>query len=218
LAWCDHPAIQSKLLRTIQESEVRPVGSNQAYPVDIRILAATNRDLAKEVAENNFREDLFYRLNVVAIEVPPLRERKEDLALLAKYFLKRFATDVTPTRDIARKTYFCLENHDWPGNIRELENVIRRAIALGRGERIEPEDLPANIFTPAGDGFAPVHIPSDDSMASYEKSAILNALKKSGYNRRIAAQILGVGEATLYRKISKYGLISKTERTAGNQE
>jgi DNA-binding NtrC family response regulator len=212
------PAIQSKLLRTIQESEVRPVGSNQAYPVDIRILAATNRDLAKEVAENNFREDLFYRLNVVAIEVPPLRERKEDLALLAKYFLKRFATDVTPTRDIARKTYFCLENHDWPGNIRELENVIRRAIALGRGERIEPEDLPANIFTPAGDGFAPVHIPSDDSMASYEKSAILNALKKSGYNRRIAAQILGVGEATLYRKISKYGLISKTERTAGNQE
>ena len=212
------PAIQSKLLRTIQESEVRPVGSNQAYPVDIRLLAATNRDLAREVAENNFREDLFYRLNVVAIEVPPLRERKEDLALLAKYFLKRFATDVTPTRDIARKTYFCLENHDWPGNIRELENVIRRAIALGKSELIEPEDLPANIFTPAGDGFAPVDIPSDDSMASYEKSAILNALKKSGYNRRIAAQILGVGEATLYRKISKYGLISKTERTAGNQE
>jgi DNA-binding NtrC family response regulator len=212
------PAIQSKLLRTIQESEVRPVGSNQAYPVDIRILAATNRDLSKEVAENNFREDLFYRLNVVAIEVPPLRERKEDLALLAKYFLKRFATDVTPTRDIARKTYFCLENHDWPGNIRELENVIRRAIALGKSELIEPEDLPANIFTPAGDGSAPVDIPSDDSMASYEKSAILNALKKSGYNRRIAAQILGVGEATLYRKISKYELISKTERTAGNQE
>ncbi|MBW1695137.1 MAG: hypothetical protein JRJ41_13580, partial [Deltaproteobacteria bacterium] len=113
-------------------------------------------------------------------------------------------------RDIARKTYFCLENHDWPGNIRELENVIRRAIALGKSELIEPEDLPANIFTPAGNGSAPVDIPSDDSMASYEKSAILNALKKSGYNRRIAAQILGIGEATLYRKISKYGLIART--------
>lgn len=204
------PAIQSKLLRTVQESEVRPVGSNKAHPVDIRILAATNRDLAREVAGNNFREDLYYRLNVVVIEVPPLRERKDDIALLAKYFLKRFATDLTPTRDIARKTYFCLENHDWPGNIRELENVIRRAIALGRSELIEPEDLPANIFTPAGYGPGPTDIPSDDSMTSYEKSAILNALKKSGYNRRIAAQILGVGEATLYRKISKYGLTART--------
>ena len=204
------PAIQSKLLRTVQESEVRPVGSNKAYPVIIRILAATNRDLAREVAGNNFREDLYYRLNVVVIEVPPLRERKDDIALLAKYFLKRFATDLTPTKDIARKTYFFLENYDWPGNIRELENVIRRAIALGRSELIEPEDLPANIFTPAGYGPGPTDIPSDDSMTSYEKSAILNALKKSGYNRRIAAQILGVGEATLYRKISKYGLIART--------
>ena len=204
------PAIQSKLLRTVQESEVRPVGSNKAHPVDIRILAATNRDLAREVAGNNFREDLYYRLNVVVIEVPPLRERKDDIALLAKYFLKRFATDLTPTKDIARKTYFFLENYDWPGNIRELENVIRRAIALGRSELIEPEDLPANIFTPAGYGPGPTDIPSDDSMTSYEKSAILNALKKSGYNRRIAAQILGVGEATLYRKISKYGLTART--------
>jgi DNA-binding NtrC family response regulator len=205
------PAIQSKLLRTIQESEVRPVGSNQAYPVDIRILAATNRDLAKEVADNNFREDLFYRLNVVVVEVPPLRDRKEDLALLAKYFLERFATDLAPTKEIARQTYLYLENYDWPGNIRELENVIRRTIALGRTELIEPKDLPANIFAPAGDGPAPVETPSGDSMASYEKSAIINALKKSGFNRRTAAQMLGIGEATLYRKISKYGLAAKTE-------
>ena len=204
------PAIQSKLLRTIQESEVRPVGSNKAYPVDIRILAATNRDLAKEVAANNFREDLFYRLNVVVVEVPPLRERKEDIALLTNYFLKRFATDLAPAREVARQTYLCLENYDWPGNIRELENVVRRTIALGRNERIEPEDLPVNIFAPAGDGPRPVETPSGDSMAAYEKSAILNALKKSGYNRRIAAQILGIGEATLYRKIAKYGLGAKT--------
>jgi DNA-binding NtrC family response regulator len=187
------------------------VGSNQAYPVDIRILAATNRDLAKEVADNNFREDLFYRLNVVVVEVPPLRDRKEDLALLAKYFLERFATDLAPTKEIARQTYLYLENYDWPGNIRELENVIRRTIALGRTELIEPKDLPANIFAPAGDGPAPVETPSGDSMASYEKSAIINALKKSGFNRRTAAQMLGIGEATLYRKISKYGLAAKTE-------
>ena len=205
------PAIQSKLLRTIQESEVRPVGSNKAYPVNIRILAATNRDLAAEVAGNNFREDLYYRLNVVGIEVPPLRERKEDVALLAKYFLKRFASDLTPAKEVARETCMCLDNYDWPGNIRELENVIRRAIALGKSEAIAPEDLPSTIFSPAGDNRGPTDIPSDDTMASYEKAAILNALKKSGHNRRIAAQILGIGEATLYRKISKYRLIARAE-------
>jgi DNA-binding NtrC family response regulator len=204
------PAIQSKLLRTIQESEVRPVGSSKAYPVDIRILSATNRDLVEEVAANNFREDLYYRLNVVVIEVPPLRERREDIALLSKYFLKRFTSDLTPAKEIAGETYFCLENYVWPGNIRELENVIRRATALGRSEMILPEDLPANIYMPSDRGSPQVDIPSDGSMASYEKSAILNALKKSGYNRRIAAKILGVGEATLYRKISKYGLTSRT--------
>jgi DNA-binding NtrC family response regulator len=202
------PAIQSKLLRTVQESEVRPVGSNKAYPVDIRILAATNRDLAREVAGNNFREDLYYRLNVVVIEVPPLRERKDDIALLAKYFLKRFATDLTPTRDIARKTYFFLENHSWPGNIRELENVIRRAIALGRSEMISPEDLPPNIFAPSGKVALDNDLPADDNLEAYEKAAIQNALAKSGNNRRKAAEMLGIGEATLYRKITKYSLKS----------
>jgi DNA-binding NtrC family response regulator len=201
------PAIQSKMLRTLQESEVRPVGSNKAYPVDIRLLAATNRDLEVEVGRNNFREDLYYRLSVVVIEVPPLRERKEDIPLLTKFFLKRFATDLTPAKDIDRETLLCLENYDWPGNIRELENIIRRAIALGRSEVITPEDLPAKIYTLPGPGPEPIDIPDDGSMASYEKSAIFNALKKSGNNRRIAAQILGIGEATLYRKISKYGLV-----------
>jgi DNA-binding NtrC family response regulator len=201
------PAIQSKMLRTIQESEVRPVGSNKTYPVDIRLLAATNRDLEVEVGRNNFREDLYYRLSVVVIEVPPLRERKEDIPLLAKFFLKRFATDLTPAKEIDRETLLCLENYDWPGNIRELENIIRRAIALGRSEVITPEDLPAKIYTHPGPGPEPIDIPSDGSMASYEKSAIFNALKKSSNNRRIAAQILGISEATLYRKISKYGLV-----------
>jgi DNA-binding NtrC family response regulator len=203
------PAIQSKLLRTIQESEVRPVGSNKAYPMDIRLLAATNRNLADEIFSNNFREDLYYRLSVVEIQVPPLRDRKEDITLLAKFFLKRFSSDLTPAAEIARETFSWLENYDWPGNIRELENVIRRAIALGRSKVIAPEDLPANIFTPPGHGSEPSDLPSDDTMAAYEKSAIFNALKKSGYNRRVAAKILGIGEATLYRKIAKYGLSAR---------
>jgi DNA-binding NtrC family response regulator len=207
------PAIQSKLLRTIQESEVRPVGSNKSYPVDIRILAATNRNLEAEVAANNFREDLYYRLNVVVIVVPPLRERKEDIALLAKYFLKRFASHLTPAKEVGRETCICLENYEWPGNIRELENVIRRAIALGKNETVTPQDLPSNIFSPPGGDPEPTEIPSDDTMAAYEKSAILNALKISGHNRRSAAQILGIGEATLYRKISKYGLVARTENS-----
>lgn len=202
--------IQSKLLRTIQEGEVRPVGSNRAHPVDIRILAATNRNLQEEVAGNRFREDLYYRLGVVVIEVPPLRARKEDVPLLAKFFIKRFATDLTPVRGIDRQTLAFMENYDWPGNVRELENVIRRAMALGKGELIAPADMPASIVGQPSSGINPVDGPSDDSMAAYEKAAVLNALTKSGNNRRIAARILGIGEATLYRKISKYGLAGES--------
>jgi DNA-binding NtrC family response regulator len=204
------PAMQSKLLRTIQEREVRPVGSNKASPVDIRLLAATNRNLEAEVACNNFREDLYYRLNVVIFEVPPLRERKDDIPLLARYFIKRFATDLTPAKEIDREALLCMENYNWPGNIRELENVIRRAFALGNSGVLTLEDIPANIAGRPGPGADPVDRPSDDRLASYEKLAILNALKKSGNNRRVAAHILGIGEATLYRKISKYRLNEKT--------
>jgi len=198
------PAIQVKLLRTIQEKEVRPVGSTKSYRVDVRILGATNRDLAEEIAQKNFREDLFYRLNVITINVPPLKDRMEDIALLAKYFIKRFSTDFSPVKDISKEALACLENYDWPGNVREQENVIRRAMALGKGEIILPEDLPPNIYVSPSKSSQDVDNITGDSLAAFERAAIHNALKKSGNNRKKAAQILGIGEATLYRKINKY--------------
>jgi DNA-binding NtrC family response regulator len=200
------PAIQVKLLRTIQESEVRPVGSSSSSKVDIRIISATNRDLAAEVANANFREDLFYRLNVLVLNVPSLRDRMDDVVLLAKYFVKNFATDFSTVKDISNDALMCLQNYNWPGNIRELENVIRRAIALGRDAFIQPEDLPAGIFTPPGKTTPEKGLPADDSLEAYEKAAIQNALAKCNDSRRKAAEILGIGEATLYRKITKYGL------------
>lgn len=198
------PSIQVKLLRTIQEKEVRPVGSSRSYEVDVRILAATNRDLAGEVARGNFREELLYRLNVLTITVPPLRDRNEDIPLLARYFLKRFSTDCSPVKEISREALFCLQSYSWPGNVRELENVVRRAVALGRGDTILPEDLPPNLYSQPGKASQSIARPSDDSLAAYEKTCIQNALAKSGNNRKRAAQILGIGEATLYRKIKKY--------------
>ncbi len=198
------PTIQVKLLRTIQEKEVRPVGSTKNYRVDVRILGATNRDLAEEVAQKNFREDLFYRLNVITINVPPLKDRMEDIALLARYFIKRFSTDFSPVKDISKEALACLENYDWPGNVREQENVIRRAMALGKGEIILPEDLPSNIYVSPSKSSQDVDNITGDSLAAFERAAIHNALKKSGNNRKKAAQILGIGEATLYRKINKY--------------
>lgn len=198
------PAIQVKLLRTIQEREVRPVGSSKRYHVDVRVLAATNRNLEEELARGNFREDLFYRLNVVALDVPPLRDRREDIPLLARYFIRRFRNDFSPVKDISQDALLRLANHDWPGNVRELENVVRRAMALGKRETIMCEDLPPNIYVPPA---KPTHItdgPADDSLEAYEREAIQNALGKSGNSRKKAARILGIGEATLYRKIKKY--------------
>jgi len=198
------PAIQVKVLRTIQEREVRPVGSSKSYQVDVRILAATNRDLAKEVSLGNFREDLFYRLNVVTLSVPPLRDRREDIPLLARYFVKRFANDFSPVKDIAKEALSSLENYDWPGNIREIENVIRRAVALGREDIILPEDFPPNIYQPPSGALQKIGHPSDGSLATYENAAIQDAQAKSRGNSKKAAEILGIGEATVYRKMRKY--------------
>ncbi|HOS97233.1 MAG TPA: sigma-54 dependent transcriptional regulator [Deltaproteobacteria bacterium] len=198
-------AIQVKLLRTIQEREVRPVGSPRSYPIDVRIVAATNKNLAEEAAVGRFREDLLYRLNVVSIHVPPLRDHKEDIPLLARFFVKDFRTSVSRVKDISREAIECLERYAWPGNIRELANVIRRATALGAGDSILPEDLPRHIH--AGPEAAGRSVePEDGTLEAYEKAAILNALATSRGNRKKAARILGIGEATLYRKIARYGL------------
>ena len=200
------PAIQVKLLRTIQEKEVRPVGSSRSHAVDTRILAATNRDLSQEVSRGNFREDLFYRLNVLTMNVPPLRDRKDDIPLLARHFLKRFATDASPVTELSQAALNRLESYDWPGNIRELENVVRRSVALGKADIIRIEDLPAQLYDQTQGRSPNTARPLDDSLAAYEMAAVENALAKSASNRSMAAKILGIGEATLYRKLKKYGI------------
>ena len=200
------PAIQAKILRTIQEREVRPVGSAKSHPVNIRMLAATNRDLEKEVGAGNFREDLFYRLNVVTVQVPPLRKIKEDIALLARYFIQRFKTDFSSIEGISDEALKIMYRYDWPGNIRELENAVMRAIALGRGTEILPADLPPPLCSEIGTSLDSRQSAAlkGKSLADYEQAAILSALQKCSGNRKKAAQILDIGEATLYRKLKIY--------------
>lgn len=199
-------AMQVKLLRTIQEKEVRPVGASQNYPVDVRIIAATHRNLEEEVAQRRFRQDLYYRLNVVVLGVPSLNARLEDIPLLARYFIQQFATPVSVVHKISNEALGCMNTYDWPGNVRELENVVRRAVAMGQNESVKVCDLPESIGS-GGHLCAPTTEDVDrDSLAAYELAAIRNALLKCDGHRKKAAQMLGIGEATLYRKLNKYQL------------
>ena len=197
-------SVQAKLLRTIQEREVRPVGSSKRYPVDIRVIAATNRNLEEEILRGSFNEALFYRLNVVNINVPRLKDRKEDISLLARHFAQSFAPLHSPVKDIAADALDCLEAYEWPGNIRELENVIYRALALGTENLIRIWDLPKKIYALSARASQNQTKPAAGTLAWYEKKAIKNALKISSGNRKNAALLLDIGEATLYRKIKKY--------------
>ncbi len=205
------PALQSKFLRFLQTREVRPVGSAKSYPVNIRVVCATNRDLAQEVEEGRFRRDLYYRLHVVPVATPPLRECREDIALLASHFVHRYCVRNAVEKKLAKETILCLERHSWPGNVRELENAVHRAAVLSDGPQILPGDLPSEILCGAAQPAAHppdegLEKPAGDSMEDYERAAIMNALKKSSGNRNRAAEILGIGPATLYRKLQKYGL------------
>jgi DNA-binding NtrC family response regulator len=197
-------SVQAKLLRTIQEREVRPVGSSKRHPVDIRVIAATNRDLEEEVLKVSFNEALFYRLNVVNINVPPLKDRKEDIPLLARHFARRFTFAGSPVKEISPEALACLEAYDWPGNIRELENAIQRALALGSKNLIRTWDLPKKIYALSAKTSQAQSKPTRGTLAWYEQKAIQNALTKSSGNRKIAAMLLNIGEATIYRKIKKY--------------
>lgn len=196
--------IQAKLLRVIQDQEVTPVGSNQKIQVDVRLIAATNRDLKKGVEEGTFREDLYYRLNVITLEVPPLRQRKEDLPVLIQYFIgkynERFDKDVKGIRPEAMRQ---LENYDFPGNVRELENLIERGVALTDQAYVGLEDLP-ELIPLAKDGKEGLNL-AGHPLAWLEKQAILQTLQTTGGHRRKAAALLGITERTLRNKLELYG-------------
>jgi Nif-specific regulatory protein len=184
---------QSKVLRALEEKEIERVGGNRPLPVDVRVIAATNKDLLKAVEEGRFREDLYYRLNVVCLKMPPLRERKEDILLLAENFMAGRAKTILP------KARQYLINYGWPGNVRELKNCIDRAVVLGDGEVIRPEDLPPYIRTGGSAIPAPL-----ESLAELEKNHILKVLRNRKWRKSEVAKILGITRQTLDNKISNY--------------
>jgi len=199
---------QTKLLRVLQEKEFEPLGSTRTIKTDVRVIAASNKDLEREVKEGRFREDLFYRLNVVPVSLPPLRERKEDIPALAAYFFALYRDkNHKELRDISGKAMDLLTRYDWPGNIRELENSIERAVILARGEIIAPADLPPIIQALSKDReLQGLNLPSGISLQEVEKVLILKTLEDTGGNRSRAAEILGINRRTLQNKLKEYGI------------
>ena len=195
------PLMQVRLLRAIQEREVQRVGSNQTIAVDVRLIAATHRDLAEEVSAGRFRQDLYYRLNVVTIEMPALCQRREDIPLLAEHFLQRFAArNRKAVKGFTPQAMDLLIHYDWPGNIRELENAIERSVVLLTGEYISERELPMAIAaTPIKTEFSGEIQP----LVDVEKEVILAALEKTGGNKTEAARQLGITRKTLLAKISR---------------
>jgi two-component system response regulator HydG len=197
--------LQAKLLRAIQEKEIRPVGSTKRININVRILAATNRDLEQAVAQGTFRRDLYFRLNVLSLRIPPLRERRQDIHLLAGYFLARMARSSGQGRTLSEEALKAMLAYDWPGNVRELENCLERACALTSGPMIHVADLPTAIhdshrsLPTAGDGSSKI-IP----MADLEKQTILNTITQLNGDKLLAARLLGIGKTTLYRKLKEY--------------
>ncbi|MGA7841909.1 MAG: sigma-54 dependent transcriptional regulator [Candidatus Acidiferrales bacterium] len=194
--------MQAKLLRALQEKEVRPVGSTDRIPLSARIIAATNRDLDAAVRQGTFRQDLFFRLNVVQIKIPPLRERKTDIPILVNSFLEKFSEANGKIRTISEDAIARMMAYDWPGNVRELENAIERAIALGSGPILHAGDLPTNLQYGTGE-----RLPQNDELLpldELERRAILRALREAGGDKLAAARMLGIGKTTLYRKLKQY--------------
>jgi len=200
---------QAKLLRVLQEHEVKRVGSTDTIKIDVRVVAATNKNLEQMVAEKKFREDLFYRLNVVSIHLPSLRERADDIPLLIDHFLRKYAAEnKKPAPQISPEALALLKRHHWPGNVRELENVIERAVTLSHHSLILLEDLPRHLrvesFMEAARSL-PSHIP----LSELEKLYIQKILQETGGNKKKAAAILGIDRRTLYRMAARYGITIK---------
>ncbi len=194
--------LQAKILRALQEKEIRPVGSTERVPLTVRIIAATNRDLDAAVRQGNFRQDLYFRLNVVQIKMPPLRDRKGDIPLLVNSFLEKFSgPDIEPQR-VSEDAMIRLMAYDWPGNVRELENAVERAVALGSGPILHVGDLPSNLQHSNGERL--LHSDELLPLEELERRAILRALREAGGDKLAAARLLGIGKTTLYRKLKLY--------------
>ncbi|MBI3722990.1 sigma-54-dependent Fis family transcriptional regulator [bacterium] len=194
--------LQVKLLRVLETSEFRRVGGHKQIHVDVRLVAATNKKLQDEVRGGRFREDLFYRLNVMHIEVPPLRDRKDEIPELVRGFLRAHARRGLPEKRMSDETLEALKSYRWPGNVRELKNLVERSVILARSEVITPRDLPPTLFEP--DAAPPVEDDGDTALASVEQRHIMKVLRRQNGNKVRAAKVLGINVKTLYNKIKAY--------------
>jgi len=211
-------ALQVKLLRVLQEGEFERVGDTKTVKVDVRVIAATNQNLEDLIAEGKFRNDLYYRLNIISIEVPPLREKRVDIPLLVEDFIKKHSKHISKKIEgISDEALSILIDYNWPGNIRELENVIERAIILTKGPIITPEDFPESLSNVKRrvQSFANDNLKLKDALKSPEKGLITKALESVSWNRNEAARILGINRTTLYKKMIKFGLLKNNHTDAG---
>jgi DNA-binding NtrC family response regulator len=199
------PSLQVKLLRVLQERVVRRVGGRENIPIDIRLVSASNQDLEEAVKRGDFRQDLFYRLNVVPVRLPDLKDRREDIPLLVHHFLQKFAQQHgEPQRRFSNEAMRVLMTHAWPGNVRELENAVEHALTMGAGETLLPEDLPASVTTPERDIVHEATL-DDVTLAEVERRYILRILEKMGRHQIKTATVLGIDRRTLYRRLRQYG-------------
>lgn len=207
------PAMQVKLLRVLQERQFEPVGSNRTITVDTRVILASNRDLAEEVKQGRFREDLYYRINVVAINLPPLAERIGDVPLLADHFLKQFCmTHNRRKLGLTDQALHCLQSYHWPGNVRELENVMERAVLLSKGPVIDIEDLPQQVVQNSHRMGKYTHQSLKEALEGPERAIIRAALEANNWNRQQTAKALDINRTTLYKKMKRYGLEEEAQR------
>ncbi len=212
--------MQAKLLRFLQEKEVRPVGSNQKFKVDVRVIAATNRDLEAEYRAGQFRKDLYFRLNVVTVHLPALRERRSDVPMLVHWFLDRYAKGSSV--QVTSAAMKCMLQYDWPGNVRELENCIERATALGNGKIIDVEDLPPAIrsISPGAEGSGTALTQSSLSatdLEDIERATIQRVFEQVKGDKVVAGKMLGISRATLYRKLKRYNIGARADMPPSSQ-
>ena len=210
--------MQAKLLRVLEDQKVTPVGSTKSTKVNVRIISATNQNLEEMVEEKKFRQDLYFRIRGVNIDIPPLRDRREDIVLLLDHFVKKFARDEErPVKGFTPAALRSLKNYSWPGNVRELRNCIKTMVVLAESELLDVADLPFEIHQ---------HSPGQDDLSNIaginlnelEKTAIVRTLEMTDGNRETAAKMLGIGERTLYRKIKEYNIISRPDQSDRNQQ